>query len=47
MNNLPRWRGLNHFEHVVEISFTDGTKYEDISRVSNIIWTFRNSQALR
>ncbi|KAI0366900.1 hypothetical protein BV20DRAFT_1093373 [Pilatotrama ljubarskyi] len=30
---LPRWRDLNHFMNVAKITFTDGTKYEDISKV--------------
>ncbi|KAI8993803.1 hypothetical protein BD414DRAFT_456923 [Trametes punicea] len=30
---VPRWRNLNHFSEVSEISFTDGRKYEDISKV--------------
>ncbi|KAI0826546.1 hypothetical protein BC628DRAFT_1536449 [Trametes gibbosa] len=29
---IPRWRNLNHFAEVISISFTDGTKYEDISK---------------
>jgi hypothetical protein len=33
MAAFPRWRGLNHFNQVMEISFTDGSKYEDISKV--------------
>lgn len=36
MNSIPRWHGLNHFNHIVSISFSDGTKYEDISKVSII-----------
>ncbi|KAH7906115.1 hypothetical protein BJ138DRAFT_1223855 [Hygrophoropsis aurantiaca] len=30
---LPRWRNLNHFDNVMDISFTDGTKNEDISKL--------------
>jgi hypothetical protein len=30
---LPRWRGLNHFSEVMKITFTDGSKHEDISKV--------------
>ena len=30
---IPSWRGLNHFSQVCEVQFTDGTKYEDISKV--------------
>ncbi|KAG1811595.1 hypothetical protein EV424DRAFT_1327573 [Suillus variegatus] len=30
--NFPRWRNLNHFESVINISFTDGNKYQDLSK---------------
>ncbi|KAH7927024.1 hypothetical protein BV22DRAFT_1153995 [Leucogyrophana mollusca] len=30
---LPRWRNLNHFDQVMSISFTDGTKNEDIAKL--------------
>ncbi|KAH7919486.1 hypothetical protein BV22DRAFT_1075186 [Leucogyrophana mollusca] len=30
---LPRWHNLNHFEQVMSISFTDGTKNEDIAKL--------------
>ncbi|KAH9032560.1 hypothetical protein EDB85DRAFT_2233424 [Lactarius pseudohatsudake] len=30
---VPRWSGLNHFQGVMKISFTDGTKFEDISKI--------------
>jgi hypothetical protein len=33
MDVLPRWRGLNHFKAVMHMSFTDGSKNEDISKV--------------
>ncbi|KAI9432013.1 hypothetical protein H4582DRAFT_2194400 [Lactarius indigo] len=29
---VPRWRGLHHFSEVMNTSFTDGSKYEDISK---------------
>ncbi|KAI0055128.1 hypothetical protein BV25DRAFT_1816053 [Artomyces pyxidatus] len=32
INRLPRWRGLNHFPKVVKTTFTDGVKFEDISK---------------
>lgn len=35
MASLPRWRGLNHFNAVMKVHFTDGTKYEDIMKVWN------------
>ncbi|KAG2120397.1 hypothetical protein DEU56DRAFT_928435, partial [Suillus clintonianus] len=31
--SIPRWRNLNHFDQVVSVSFSDGTKYEDISKL--------------
>ncbi|KAG2093553.1 hypothetical protein BD769DRAFT_1615706 [Suillus cothurnatus] len=31
--SFPRWRNLNHFDQVVSVSFSDGTKYEDISKL--------------
>jgi hypothetical protein len=30
---VPRWRGLKHFSAVMKIFFTDGGKFEDISKV--------------
>lgn len=33
---LPRWRNLNHFESIMKVQFTDGSKYEDISKVRPI-----------
>ncbi|KAG1726420.1 uncharacterized protein EDB91DRAFT_1239645 [Suillus paluster] len=33
---LPRWRNLNHFDAVMSISFTNGSKYEDIFKVKLI-----------
>ncbi|KAI9442882.1 hypothetical protein BJY52DRAFT_1128463, partial [Lactarius psammicola] len=47
-HDVPRWSGLNHFQEVMNVSFTDGTKYEDISKIliftmHNLIpWTQRN-----
>ena len=34
MDEIPHWRGLNHFGAIMHVSFTDGSKYEDISKVS-------------
>lgn len=34
MDSTPRWSGLNHFSAVMKVDFTDGRKYEDISKVS-------------
>ncbi|KAH9959022.1 hypothetical protein BJV74DRAFT_799983 [Russula compacta] len=31
-DDVPRWSGLNHFQGVMKVSFTDGSKYEDISK---------------
>lgn len=38
-DQIPRWSGLNHFINVLKAAgeFTDGTKYEDISKVSQFI----------
>ena len=33
MDSTPRWSGLNHFSAVMKVDFTDGRKYEDISKV--------------
>jgi hypothetical protein len=30
---LPRWRGLNHFKTVTNISFNDGSKHEDVAKM--------------
>ncbi|KAH9850401.1 hypothetical protein C2E23DRAFT_735177 [Lenzites betulinus] len=30
---IPRWKDMNHFSEVCSVTFTDGTKYEDISKV--------------
>ncbi|KAG6824695.1 hypothetical protein H0H92_006110 [Tricholoma furcatifolium] len=32
-DTMPRWRGLNHFESVMNITFNDGTKNCDISKI--------------
>ncbi|KAG2158730.1 uncharacterized protein EDB93DRAFT_1290809 [Suillus bovinus] len=32
-DSMPRWRNINHFKHVMDISFSDGSKYEDISKL--------------
>ncbi|KAJ3006719.1 hypothetical protein NUW54_g3829 [Trametes sanguinea] len=39
-NLIPRWSGLIHFNEVMGISFTDGSKYEDISK--NILFASHN-----
>ncbi|KAG1720903.1 uncharacterized protein EDB91DRAFT_1240362 [Suillus paluster] len=31
--SIPHWRNLNHFDQVISVSFTDRTKYEDISKL--------------
>ncbi|KAJ7440438.1 hypothetical protein FB451DRAFT_1344109 [Mycena latifolia] len=30
---FPRWRGLHHFETVMDTAFNDGTKHEDIAKM--------------
>ena len=32
-DRVPRWRGLNHFGAYVSVEFTDGSKWEDMSKV--------------
>ncbi|KAN0128292.1 hypothetical protein V8E53_013876 [Lactarius tabidus] len=32
-NAAPRWSGLIHFGEVVGLTFSDGTKFEDISKI--------------
>ncbi|KAF8207999.1 hypothetical protein K438DRAFT_2071545 [Mycena galopus ATCC 62051] len=32
-NSLPRWRNLNHFQTVTNLSFNDGSKHEDIAKM--------------
>lgn len=32
-DSVPRWRGLNHFGTYLSVDFTDGTKWEDMSKV--------------
>ncbi|KAJ7681176.1 hypothetical protein B0H17DRAFT_1161164 [Mycena rosella] len=33
MSLMPRWRGLNHFDAVMNITFNDGSKNEDIAKM--------------
>jgi hypothetical protein len=33
MDAIPRWRNLNHFETVTTLTFNDGSKHDDISKV--------------
>ncbi|KZP13413.1 hypothetical protein FIBSPDRAFT_913092 [Athelia psychrophila] len=40
LRQLPRWRGLYHFDAVMHMTFTDGSKYEDLSKV--IIFALHN-----
>ncbi|KAH9007984.1 hypothetical protein EDB83DRAFT_2509248 [Lactarius deliciosus] len=30
---VPHWSGLYHFDEVMNVSFTDGTKHEDLSKI--------------
>ena len=32
-DSIPRWRGLNHFQTYLSVDFTDGSKWEDMSKV--------------
>ncbi|KAG2039785.1 hypothetical protein BDR03DRAFT_933074 [Suillus americanus] len=31
--SIPCWQNLNHFDQVISVSFSDGTKYNDISKL--------------
>jgi len=33
---MPPWSGLNHFSAVMKTDFADGSKYEDISKVTQL-----------
>ncbi|KAK7680232.1 hypothetical protein QCA50_016741 [Cerrena zonata] len=33
MSQIPPWHNLNHFKAIMDIHFSDGSKYEDISKV--------------
>jgi hypothetical protein len=33
MSAMPRWSGLNHFDAVMNITFNDGSKNEDIAKM--------------
>ncbi|THH17156.1 hypothetical protein EUX98_g9183 [Antrodiella citrinella] len=33
MAAVPPWRGLNHFNHIMSVTFNDGQKFEDISKL--------------
>ncbi|KAJ7668837.1 hypothetical protein B0H17DRAFT_1142390 [Mycena rosella] len=33
MSSMPRWRGLNHFDAVMNITFNDDSKNEDIAKM--------------
>lgn len=37
MDSTPRWPGLNHFRSIMNVSFTDGSKHEDIAKVGLFI----------
>ncbi|KAJ7075495.1 hypothetical protein B0H15DRAFT_925434 [Mycena belliarum] len=32
MSKFPRWRNLNHFDTIMNVSFNDGSKHEDIAK---------------
>ncbi|KIK46880.1 hypothetical protein CY34DRAFT_21734 [Suillus luteus UH-Slu-Lm8-n1] len=45
-HSFPRWRNLNHFDQVTSISFSDGMKYEDISKEThNVFCQDQDSEA--
>lgn len=33
MDAMPRWRNINHFSNVMSITFNDGSKFQDMSKV--------------
>ena len=35
--STPRWRGLNHFSDYINNNFTDGSKWEDMSKVCHCV----------
>jgi hypothetical protein len=37
MGLMPRWRNLNHFDNVLNVSFSDGRKFEDIFKVCALV----------
>lgn len=38
LDAFPRWRDLNHFSEIAQFrEFTDGRKYEDLSKVRVLI----------
>ncbi|KAG1896768.1 uncharacterized protein F5891DRAFT_1130156 [Suillus fuscotomentosus] len=41
-HSFPCWRNLNHFDQVTSISFSDGMKYEDMSKETHNV--FRQDQ---
>lgn len=43
---MPSWSDFNHFTRVTSINFTDGTKYEDISKVRPIYLILGNPLSL-
>ncbi|KAH9828716.1 uncharacterized protein C8Q71DRAFT_799953 [Rhodofomes roseus] len=48
-NAFPVWRNLCHFKHVVNINFNDGSKFEDLSKITpyvvhNVIATEQGSE---
>ncbi|KAG1890746.1 uncharacterized protein F5891DRAFT_1131606 [Suillus fuscotomentosus] len=45
-HSFPRWQNLNHFDQVTLISFSDGMKYEDISKEThNVFHQDQDSEA--
>ncbi|KAI6094690.1 hypothetical protein EDD16DRAFT_1783795 [Pisolithus croceorrhizus] len=35
---MPRWHTLNHFDEALSISYTDGQKFEDLSKIVVFAW---------
>ena len=38
-NLMPRWRDFNHFSTYLSVDFTDGSKWEDMSKVIKLSQT--------
>ncbi|KAI6151572.1 hypothetical protein BKA82DRAFT_169619, partial [Pisolithus tinctorius] len=36
LNAIPCWHGLNHFKEVLSVSYTDGQKFEDLSKALQV-----------
>lgn len=37
VSELPRWSGINHFRKIINVHFSDASKFEDILKVSIVL----------